>query len=70
MALLHGSVQLGDFGMAKQLQQGERTFTICGTAQYMSPEVLLHRGCYFEAGGVTHVVLYVGCYMWGVTLIH
>mmetsp|Transcript_19934 Transcript_19934/g.49955 ORF Transcript_19934/g.49955 Transcript_19934/m.49955 type:complete len:407 (+) Transcript_19934:304-1524(+) len=49
--LLHtnGSVQLGDFGMAKQLQPGERTFTICGTAQYMSPEVLLHRGCYFEA---------------------
>ena len=26
-----------------------RTYTICGTAQYMSPEVLLHRGCRFEA---------------------
>ena len=49
--LLHtnGSVQLADFGMCKQLRSGERTFTICGTAQYMSPEVLLHQGCYFEA---------------------
>ena len=45
----HGSVQLADFGMAKALRPGERSFTICGTAQYMSPEVLLHRGCYFEA---------------------
>ena len=50
--LLHtnGSVQLADFGMSKKLKPGERTFTICGTAQYMSPEVLLHRGCHFEAG--------------------
>ena len=49
--LLHtnGSVQLADFGMSKLLKPGERTFTICGTAQYMSPEVLLHKGCYFEA---------------------
>jgi len=44
-----GSAQLADFGMAKLLKDGERTYTICGTAQYMSPEVLLHRGCYFEA---------------------
>ena len=46
----HGSVQLADFGMAKRLEsRGRRTYTICGTAQYMSPEVLLHRGCHFEA---------------------
>ena len=29
--------------------QTRRTYTICGTAQYMSPEVLLHKGCGFEA---------------------
>ena len=45
----HGSVQLADFGMAKRLDRNQRTYTICGTAQYMSPEVLLHRGCQFEA---------------------
>ena len=45
----HGSVQLADFGMAKKLDPGKRTNTVCGTAQYMSPEVLLHRGCSFEA---------------------
>jgi p70 ribosomal S6 kinase len=45
----HGSVQLADFGMAKKLAPGKRTNTVCGTAQYMSPEVLLHRGCSFEA---------------------
>ena len=45
----HGSVQLADFGMAKRLDRNQRTYTICGTAQYMSPEVLLHHGCQFEA---------------------
>jgi p70 ribosomal S6 kinase len=46
---VNGSVRLADFGMAKKLDAGERAFTICGTAQYMSPEVLTHRGCRFEA---------------------
>ena len=46
---VNGSVRLADFGMAKKLDDGERAFTICGTAQYMSPEVLTHRGCRFEA---------------------
>jgi p70 ribosomal S6 kinase len=45
-----GSVRLADFGMAKKLELPEdRAMTICGTAQYMSPEVLNHRGCRFEA---------------------
>ena len=46
----NGSVRLADFGMAKRLEKvDERAYTICGTAQYMSPEVLTHRGCRFEA---------------------
>ena len=35
-----GHVQLIDFGLSKWLPQGERTCTICGTIQYMAPEVL------------------------------
>ena len=46
----NGCVRLADFGMAKRLESAdERAYTICGTAQYMSPEVLTHRGCRFEA---------------------
>lgn len=35
-----GHVQLTDFGLAKWLPSGERAKTICGTLQYMAPEVL------------------------------
>ncbi|XP_041348800.1 ribosomal protein S6 kinase-related protein-like isoform X2 [Gigantopelta aegis] len=35
-----GHIQLIDFGLAKWLNRGERTRTICGTLQYMAPEVL------------------------------
>ena len=35
-----GHVQLIDFGLSKWLRQGERTGTICGTIQYMAPEIL------------------------------
>ena len=46
----NGNVRLADFGMAKKLETADaRALTICGTAQYMSPEVLTHRGCRFEA---------------------
>lgn len=30
-----GHIQLTDFGLAKWLNRGERTRTICGTLQYM-----------------------------------
>ncbi|ESP01510.1 hypothetical protein LOTGIDRAFT_139692, partial [Lottia gigantea] len=35
-----GNVQLIDFGLAKWLQKTERTKTVCGTLQYMAPEIL------------------------------
>ena len=41
----NGSVCITDFGFAKALSGGERAFTICGTPDYLSPELLLHRGC-------------------------
>ena len=40
----NGSIAICDFGFAKKLSGGERAFTICGTPDYLSPEVLLHQG--------------------------
>ena len=45
----NGCVRLADFGMSKKLVGNERAYTVCGTAQYMSPEVFNHNGCRFEA---------------------
>ncbi|XP_059179332.1 uncharacterized protein LOC131958356 isoform X2 [Physella acuta] len=35
-----GHIQVTDFGLAKFLQGGDQTRTVCGTLQYMAPEVL------------------------------
>ncbi|GMT18405.1 hypothetical protein PFISCL1PPCAC_9702, partial [Pristionchus fissidentatus] len=34
-----GHVRLIDFGMAKMLSQGDRTKSVCGSLQYMAPEI-------------------------------
>jgi serine/threonine protein kinase len=38
-----GEVKLIDFGLAKILME-DKTFTFCGTPDYMAPEILVHRG--------------------------
>ncbi|KAG8001927.1 hypothetical protein GBF38_012205 [Nibea albiflora] len=35
-----GHLRLSDFGLSLRLKRGGRAFTICGTIQYMAPEVL------------------------------
>ena len=35
-----GHTKLADFGLAKVLLQGEKTYTTCGTHEYISPEVI------------------------------
>ncbi|KAM8815337.1 ribosomal protein S6 kinase-related protein isoform 8-T8 [Rhynchonycteris naso] len=35
-----GHLKLTDFGLSRRLPQGTRAYTICGTLQYMAPEVL------------------------------
>ncbi|CAG08957.1 unnamed protein product [Tetraodon nigroviridis] len=35
-----GHLRLSDFGLSRRLKRGGRAFTICGTMQYMAPEVL------------------------------
>ncbi|XP_016937276.3 cGMP-dependent protein kinase, isozyme 2 forms cD5/T2 isoform X2 [Drosophila suzukii] len=39
-----GYVKLVDFGFAKKLQTGRKTWTFCGTPEYVAPEVILNRG--------------------------
>lgn len=40
----NGYVKLVDFGFAKKLQTGRKTWTFCGTPEYVAPEVILNRG--------------------------
>jgi protein kinase X len=46
--LLHksGYIKLSDFGFAKKLNPEEqnRTYTLCGTPEYLAPEILLNKG--------------------------
>jgi len=40
----NGYVKLVDFGFAKKLQVGRKTWTFCGTPEYVAPEVILNKG--------------------------
>jgi serine/threonine protein kinase len=35
-----GYLKLADFGLAKYLKETEKAMTICGTPEYLSPEVI------------------------------
>ncbi|KAA0717300.1 cGMP-dependent protein kinase 2 [Triplophysa tibetana] len=39
-----GYVKLVDFGFAKKLKCGQKTWTFCGTPEYVAPEIILNRG--------------------------
>jgi serine/threonine protein kinase len=57
-----GHVQLVDFGFSKWLGQGDRTMTICGTLQYMAPEIAAGRAYdravdWWSMGVLLHVLL-------------
>jgi len=39
-----GYVKLVDFGFAKKINHGHKTFTFCGTPEYVAPEVVLNKG--------------------------
>ena len=43
------NIKLGDFGLAAQLlEKDEKWYTICGTPNYLAPEILIHKGHSFE----------------------
>ena len=39
-----GRVIVTDFGFAKKLEPGQRTYTTCGTPDYLAPEIIRSRG--------------------------
>lgn len=39
-----GYVKLVDFGFAKKLLVGRKTWTFCGTPEYVAPEIILNKG--------------------------
>jgi protein kinase A/protein kinase X len=43
-----GHIKLTDLGFAKIMKNGEKTFTLCGTPEYMAPEIILNQG-HFKA---------------------
>lgn len=39
-----GYVKLVDFGFAKKIGHGRKTWTFCGTPEYVAPEIILNKG--------------------------
>ncbi|KAK7501419.1 hypothetical protein BaRGS_00007223, partial [Batillaria attramentaria] len=39
-----GFVKLVDFGFAKRIGTGKKTWTFCGTPEYVAPEIILNKG--------------------------
>ena len=39
-----GHIQLTDFGLSKESAYNSKTFSFCGTVEYMAPEVVNRRG--------------------------
>ncbi|XP_057688876.1 cGMP-dependent protein kinase 2 isoform X1 [Corythoichthys intestinalis] len=43
-----GYIKLVDFGFAKKLRGGQKTWTFCGTPEYVAPEIILNKGHNFS----------------------
>ena len=39
-----GYVKMADFGFAKKLPPGQKTGTLCGTPEYLAPELVTQAG--------------------------
>jgi serine/threonine protein kinase len=39
-----GYLKLADFGFIKKLPTNERTYTFCGTPEYIAPEIIQNKG--------------------------
>ncbi len=61
---VHRYTKLGDFGFAKVLENGNRTYTFCGTPGYVAPEnVLAHGYNYSVDWWVCHLCVRMCAYL-------
>ena len=51
-----------DFGFAKKIRFGNKTYTLCGTPDYMPPELILNKVNIVTFLELAVIVVYVGSY--------
>ena len=39
-----GYIKIVDFGFSKHVETGHKTWTFCGTPEYVAPEIILNKG--------------------------
>jgi|EP01049_Picozoa_sp_SAG25_P006781 serine/threonine protein kinase len=39
-----GFLKVADFGFAKKVEDGNRTWTLCGTPEHLAPEIIQNKG--------------------------
>ena len=49
-----GHIKVTDLGFAKVLPNGKRTYTLCGTPDYLAPEIILNKVHIQLLGGLLH----------------
>ena len=56
----HIQIKIGDFGLATRVEtDGERKRTLCGTPNYIAPEVLGKKGHSFEVSNIRLLQIYI-----------
>ena len=64
-----GNIKLTDFGLSKILKPNETTYTLCGTAEYLAPEIIFGKGydktCDWFSFGVVIFELFCGYHPFG-----
>lgn len=62
-----GYLKIADLGFAKKLVPGHRTFTLCGTPEYLAPELVTQTG---HGHAVDWYVFASTCCWWAVMHAH